>query len=96
MLFLRYEKQTYTCCFSFAAISCGRRDVETIRVEAQKIIDNIEAPTFRDVDYYVDAPADGVTDVREAIQAAIDQCSYENGGRVILRPGKYFSRVRLS
>lgn len=76
----------------FAAISCGRRDVETIRVEAQKIIDNIEAPTFRDVDYYVDAPADGVTDVREAIQAAIDLCSYENGGRVILRPGKYFSK----
>ena len=35
---------------------------------------------------------DGVTDAREAINKTIDLCSYEGGGRVVVKPGKYFCK----
>lgn len=37
------------------------------------------------------AVADGVTDCGEAIQKAIDECSANGGGRVILESGSYYS-----
>jgi len=58
----------------------------------EKIVASIQQPSFRNADYIVDAVADGVTDAREAINAAINQCSYDGGGRVIVKPGKYFCK----
>lgn len=78
---------------SLLAISCQQRC--DLPVCPQEILDNICEPTFRAADYYVEdfgAVADSVTDCREAINQAIVKCSADGGGRVILRPGVYFSK----
>lgn len=63
--------------------------------EVKKILKNIKAPEFRNVDYNIvdfGAVADGVTDCRAAINDAITKCSDEGGGRVVLPKGKVFTK----
>ncbi|QDU90440.1 Polygalacturonase [Pirellulimonas nuda] len=59
------------------------------------ILQRIVPPEFPDRDFRVDPPggsADGKADFRAAISKAIDACSEEGGGRVVLGPGKWLSR----
>lgn len=59
----------------------------------QEIEKNIISPVFADRDYNVlhfGAEKGGMKDARPAINAAIDQCSANGGGRVFVPSGKYF------
>jgi polygalacturonase len=61
---------------------------------AAKILDSINAPEFRDADYYVTdfgANGDGKTNCSAAIAKAINTCSEEGGGRVIIPDGVYLT-----
>ena len=61
----------------------------------RQIEKNIVAPEFPDRDYTITeygALADGVTDSRPAIVKAIDRCSSEGGGRVVIPRGKFFCK----
>lgn len=55
---------------------------------------NVNIPVFRDKDYLVTdfgAKGDGRFDNKAAIQAAVDKCSEEGGGRVVLKRGIYYT-----
>ena len=61
----------------------------------RKIEKKIEAPTFLNKQYVITdygAKGDGVADALPAIKKAIDLCSNNGGGRVIIPAGKYFSK----
>jgi len=60
--------------------------------EIDKILERIVPPVFPENEYSVlkyGACPDGVTDTRDAINSAIDICSAEGGGKVILPQGNY-------
>lgn len=66
---------------------------------ARAILANIHEPVFRAADYPASefgAVADGVTDCRAAVNAAITRCSDDGGGRVILPAGTVFSRGSIN
>lgn len=55
-------------------------------------INNVGARSFpKGQEYVVDAPGDGLSICTERIQAAIDQCASEGGGRVCFRKGVYLT-----
>lgn len=63
--------------------------------DMKRIERQIVAPVFPDAEFSVGdfgAAGNGVNDDRPAIQAAIDCCSNQGGGRVVLAAGRYFSR----
>lgn len=67
--------------------------------QAQAVLSQIKAPVFRAVDYPAadfGAVADSLTDCRDAINAAITQCSDEGGGRVVLPEGKVFCKGSIN
>ena len=54
---------------------------------------NISAPVFRNVDYVITgfgAVAGGREDALPAIRRAIDKCTFEGGGRVVVPAGNFF------
>ncbi len=55
----------------------------------------IVAPQFRDVDYSIadyGAVADGQSDALPAIRSAVDRCSSDGGGRVVIPAGRFFCK----
>ncbi|MDQ1332396.1 MAG: hypothetical protein QG576_430 [Bacteroidota bacterium] len=67
---------------------------QNARRMVKKIEKNIVAPVFSDRDYLITdygAVGDGITDALPAISRAIDICSTEGGGRVVIPAGKFFS-----
>lgn len=55
----------------------------------------IVAPQFRDVDYSIldyGAVADGQSDALPALSKAVDQCSFDGGGRVVVPAGRFFCK----
>lgn len=71
-------------------LSCSQESL--VDIEIEKIVSSIQLPVFPDADFIVDAVPDGVTDAREAINNTISMCSSSGGGRVVLRPGRYFCK----
>lgn len=62
--------------------------------EMPKILARIKAPKFRNKDYSIlkfGAQAGGQVDCREAINKAIDACSKEGGGRVVVPAGEFLT-----
>lgn len=60
--------------------------------KVDEILKKIIQPAFSDVDFNVvelGAVNDGITDNRNVIQTAIDNCSEQGGGRVVLPEGDY-------
>jgi len=63
--------------------------------KVKKIERNIVAPVFKDKNYLITeygAIGDGMTNALPAISRAIDICSTEGGGRVVIPDGKFFTR----
>lgn len=61
---------------------------------AQKIVDSIVVPEFRNADFNIDdfgAIGDGITDCSESIDEAIKACSAQGGGKVIVPSGTYLT-----
>jgi len=66
----------------------------------EQIVTQIQRPAFPSKQFDLSdfgAKGDGLSDNRQSLQQAIDQCSLENGGRVFLSKGTYLSRgpIRL-
>jgi len=62
--------------------------------EAYKIIKNLDEPKFPDKEYNIvafGAVGDGVTKNTAAINAAINKCSNEGGGRVLVTNGEFLT-----
>lgn len=62
-------------------------------VHPNRILKNIIAPTFNDVELNVQtlgAVNDGITDCRKIINLAITTCSNSGGGKVLIPTGKYY------
>lgn len=60
----------------------------------QQIVDNVKEPEFPDKTYNVldfDAKADGVTKNTEAFKKAIQACTNDGGGKVVVPKGKYLT-----
>lgn len=77
--------------FSTAVVSCAQ---EVNWDYADKVLENIIAPTFNNKDYNIlsyGAKGDGVYECTEAINKAIDDCSKNGGGRVIVPEGTYLT-----
>lgn len=75
-------------CVLFPVLS-GAGDWSAVK----RIEKSVVAPVFRDVQYNIldfGAVGDGVTDSRAAILAAVEKCSFEGGGRVVVPSGKFF------
>ncbi|MBN1951386.1 MAG: glycoside hydrolase family 28 protein [Bacteroidales bacterium] len=61
---------------------------------AQNIVKSIVTPEFRDAEYNIadfGAINDGITDCSKAIQKAIETCSAEGGGKVIVPSGTFLT-----
>lgn len=67
------------CLASLLAISCSARTLES------EILSGIREPSFRDVTYEVPSGGEFIL----ALNSAIERCSAEGGGRVIVREGRY-------
>ncbi len=79
--------------FATVVVSCGRYSGEW--AGAKEIEKSIVPPEFRDADYFVTdfgAEGNGQNDAAQAINAAIDRCSQEGGGHVIIPRGEFFCR----
>lgn len=81
-------------------ISCGGSKTKTTIVNnnpwetMQVIIDGIKTPSFGEKKYIIadyGAKADGVFDNTKAFQEAIQDCSKNGGGIVVVSPGKYYT-----
>lgn len=62
--------------------------------EYRKILSRIKPPRFRNKDYKITkfgAVADGKTPATDAIAKAIDSCSADGGGRVVVPKGKFLT-----
>lgn len=84
------KKISILLLFLLPAAAAARGWGDMKRIEKQ-----IVAPVFPDAEYRVGefgATGNGTDDDRPAIQAAIDRCSDQGGGRVVLAAGHYFSR----
>ena len=82
------------------AISCAMAQETTWTAASQPLAEiealkkQIVAPKFRNKDYAITnygAKGDGVTKNTEAIRKAIEQCSKDGGGRVVLRNGIFLT-----
>ncbi|MES2574980.1 MAG: glycoside hydrolase family 28 protein [Bacteroidota bacterium] len=84
---------------SLLLISCGVSNTKTIVnndpwQSMQNIIDGIKVPSFIDKKYIATnygAKADGVFDNTNAFKEAIQDCSKNGGGMVIISSGKYYT-----
>lgn len=84
------KKISILLLFLLPAAAAARGWGDMKRIEKQ-----IVAPVFPDAEFPVGefgATGNGTDDDRPAIQAAIDRCSDQGGGRVVLAAGRYFSR----
>ena len=73
----------------------ARSNDDDIWRQANRIVESIKQPNFLKKDYLITdfgAVGDGKSDARPAIMAAIDKCSKEGGGRVIIPSGEWFSK----
>lgn len=81
--------------FSFLQVqSQDYNNSEKIWKNMQLIVDNIQAPTFPNKTYNINAfgaKADGLTDNTQVIKQAIETCSKNGGGIVLVPKGKYLS-----
>ena len=85
--------------FSLLFVSFGVKQTKTI-VSAdpwktmQHIIDSVKVPSFRDKTYVITdfgAQSGGVFDNTQAFKKAIQHCSKNGGGKVLVPSGKYFT-----
>jgi polygalacturonase len=61
----------------------------------KEIEKQIAAPKFLDIQYIITeygAKGDGISDALPAIKQAMDVCSFNGGGKVVIPKGKYFSK----
>lgn len=85
--------------FSLILISCGVNQQKTVAKNdpwksMQLVINNVKAPTFGNKKYLITdygAIADGVFDNTKAFKEAIQTCSKNGGGTVIVPSGKYYT-----
>jgi len=84
----------------FIVLSCNVKIQEVSSIEndpwelMKKILNNIKEPEFKNVDYSIldyGAVADGKTMNTESFKKAIQACSKNGGGRVIVPVGKFIS-----
>ncbi|CAN5458297.1 exopolygalacturonase PelB [soil metagenome] len=76
----------------FPTLSFGQ--VDPWKIEYTNILARIKAPVFKKKDYDIlkfGAKAGGQFDCREAINNAIDTCSKEGGGRVVVPAGEFLT-----
>ena len=88
------KKTLFTIALVFA-VSCSDFEAEGVKA----ILANIHEPEFRQVEYHVTdfgAVADGTSDCREAINAAITKCSDDGGGIVLLPQGVVFCKGSIN
>lgn len=82
--------KTYLLFISVFLVSCTG-----VRTElSERILAGISEPVFPDREYSIidyGALPDGVTDCRKAINDAIDQCSNDGGGKVVVPEGRFYS-----
>ena len=81
---------TFTCLLS----SCKHDTEKDQWAEADRIIQNLQEPTFPDKVYKITdfgAVGDSVTMNTTAINAAIDKCSSEGGGKVLVSNGSFLT-----
>jgi len=84
---------------SLILISCGVSKQKNVAINApwksmQLIIESVKTPSFANKKYRVadyGAKADGVFDNSKAFKEAIQTCSKNGGGVVVVSPGKYFT-----
>lgn len=86
------------CCFLFSVLFMLNNSTAQNKSEwknADAIVKKIIIPEFPDREYNIvnfGASADGQTDCLPAIKKAIDKCSVEGGGRVVIPQGVFFSK----
>lgn len=77
----------------FVACKTPQEQVENPWDQVATILENIQPPTFPDKDFIITdygAVSDSITDCLPALKNAIDQCSAEGGGRVVVPAGIFF------
>lgn len=62
-------------------------DTSKLKAEAQKIVDNIRLPEIPCREFHPDCKPFG--DIRDAVNAAIRECSAAGGGKVVIPTGRY-------
>jgi len=78
-------------------ISCTNSKVSTLDfnwLNANKIEAGIEQPKFNDTKYFIKdfgAVSDGIFDCTNAINSAIQKCSANGGGKVVITKGIYLT-----
>ncbi len=84
--------------FFLVFISCGVKKVNTVSndpwAEIKKVMETVKEPTFKNVTYNVldyGALADGVFDNTLAFKKAIETCSQNGGGIVLVPQGNFFT-----
>jgi polygalacturonase len=95
-----YKKAIYICAFSIVIVATTHAQTKNQSKEAwknmQSIIEAVKYPTFKNETYNIlqfGAHSDGIYDNTEAIKKAIQECSKNGGGIVLVPKGKYFSHA---
>ncbi|MGO4821407.1 MULTISPECIES: glycoside hydrolase family 28 protein [unclassified Flavobacterium] len=83
---------------SLLLFSCGVKQNSTVEIDPwkkmQQIIETVKEPVFKNKSYNVadfGAKAGGVFDNTEAFKKAIEFCSKNGGGKVVVPSGQYFT-----
>ena len=89
---------TFLLAISLVFISCkvekGKQVVNNPWKAMQLVVESVKVPSFKDKTYNVidfGAVADGVFDNTQSINKAIQTCSKEGGGKVLVPSGKYLT-----
>jgi polygalacturonase len=88
------NKSLLYCIAIFLLISSNEFPVDKGWNNLNKILKNIKPPKFRDKNYLITsfgAVADGSTDCSIAFREAINKCSKEGGGKVIVPEGTFLT-----
>ena len=92
-----FNKYFIFSCTIIILLSCSNgnnSEIESYWKQADEIFDRIIPPTFQDKDFNITsygAVGDGITDCTEAFKLAIDDCSNNGGGKVIVPQGTFLT-----
>jgi polygalacturonase len=93
MVFVKYIYRLLVP-FAFILVGCGAGAQTSTAPWSRmdSIIARIHQPVFRDADYLLtDFGAAGGKDCSEAFRKAIERCSQDGGGRVVVPPGEFLT-----
>jgi polygalacturonase len=98
--FFLTRNSIFLTLFSLFFLSCGVKQQQQTSVASdpwkamQRVIDGVKVPTFRDKTYSITdfgAQAGGVFDNTQAFKKAIQVCTENGGGKVLVPSGKYLT-----